>query len=242
MKKLVSGLLSLLLTLMATAALALTAAPANASESKKEAICKATSSGSNPFILSSVARDSIINGGHGENGVNAKDKIPPFDYNFDGGPVEHYPGQNWDAEAELFMAQGCSAVDNILTPVLPVSPVITCNVLNPTLTIPAQPNGINVTSAADDKGNYSVAFELPKNTLLQTYSLPKGFVNPVNISTVDNRPSDSLWDSATKTCKMPDTGAGQAIQWWMIPAAGALFFLAAMLLVLKPLIRNRILA
>jgi len=228
-KKIFSGLLGLLLVLIGVVGLTLTAAPANASESQKEPVCHATASDSNPYALVTVARDSIVNGGHGVDGVNAGDLIPPFDYNFNGGAVEHYAGQNWNADADKLMSQGCTALNTVLTPVLPVAPVETCTAAAPTLVIPAQPAGIDATSAADGKGGYTVLFGLPKNTLTQTYSLPKDFVNPVTVTTVDGRTSDAYWDAAKGVCALPDTGAGQNVQWWMIPAAAGMFLLAALL-------------
>jgi hypothetical protein len=212
---------------------------ANASETKKEAICTATASDVNPYNQVLVARDSIINGGHGQNGVNEGDIIPPFDYNFDGGPVEHYPGQNWTPENQILWTNGCNPSPIVLTPVVPVPPIATCSNPNPTLTIPAQPNGINVSSTADDKGNFTIAFELPKNTPHTRYVFPEGFVNPVNISTIDNRQSDPLWDPAKGECVMPETGAGQSIAWWMVPAAGALFAFAAILFTFNTIMTRR---
>jgi hypothetical protein len=239
MKALIKAVSMLLLFVLGIAALAFTAPAANASESKKEVICKATASDTNPFNKILVARDSIINGGHGENGIGIKDIVPPFTYNFDGGPEEQYLGQNWTDENKALWTNGCAPSPITLTPILPEQPIATCLNQNPTLTIPAQPNGINVTSAADDKGNFTVFYELPKNTAHNTYLLPEGFINPTSISTLDTRQSDALWDPETKTCKMPDTGAGDSIQWWMIPAGAGMLLLASILFFIKPMIGRR---
>ena len=228
----------LMLLIFGVSALAF-AAPASASETKKEVICKATASETNPFNKILVARDSIINGGHGENGIGINDIIPPFSYNFDGGPEEQYPGQNWTPENQALWQNDCSPSPITLTPVLPAQPIATCLNQNPALTIPTQPAGINVSSTSDDKGNFTVLFELPKNTPHNTYLLPEGFVNPITISTLDNRSTDDLWDPVTKTCVMPDTGAGDSIQWWMIPAAGGMFLLAAVLFTFNTISRRR---
>jgi len=212
---------------------------ANASETKKEMICTATAAEGNPFVKALVARDSIIKGGHGENGVNEGDIIPPFEYNFDGGPVEQYPGQNWTEANKVLWANDCKPAGQVLTPVLPISPIATCSNPNPTLTIPAQPNGINVSSTANDKGIFTVSYELPKNTAYTSYSFPEGFKNNITITTTDNRPNDPLWDPATQSCKMPDTGAGQSIAWWMVPAAAGLFALAAILFTINGIMARR---
>jgi hypothetical protein len=231
LKKIISGAVALFLGLLAVG---FVGAPANASESRKEAICHATN-GKNFYEHELVPRQSIIQGGHGENGVNVGDIIPPFEYNFDGGPVEQYPGQNWTPENVTLWKKFCNPDTNVLTPVLPVSPVATCTNPNPTLTIPAQPNGLNVSSTADDKGNFTVSYELPKNTAYNTYAFPEGFKNNVSISATDNRQSDPLWDPATGTCKMPDTGAGQ-IKSEHILWAGMLIFAG---LVLTTVVRRK---
>lgn len=236
MKKLTSGVLSATIGLLAVGFIG---TPAQASESKKEVICHATAA--DKYVSTPVARDSIINGGHGENGINAGDIIQPFSYNFNGGPEEQYPGQNWVGfpENQTLFNNGCNPTDIPLTPVLPVAPIATCSDQNPTLTIPAQPSGINVTSTANDKGEFFVNFQLPEDTPYTTYSFADGFSKDLKLTTIDNRPTDPLWDDATKTCKMPDTGAGDQIQWWMIPTAAGMFLLAALLFVAKPFIGRR---
>lgn len=204
LKKIISGAIALFLGLLAVG---FVGAPANASETKKEAVCQATADGHfNPQL---VARDSIING-RGDNGINENDIVAPFDYNFDGGAVEHYPGSKaWaDPANQTLWANLCKPTNNVLTPVLPVSPVATCTNPNPVFTLPVQKDGINVTSAADDKGNFTVSYELPKNTTYNTYAFPAGFVNPVTVKTTDNRPLDIYWDSAKGACNLPDTGIG----------------------------------
>lgn len=235
MKKIVSGLVGLLLVVLG---MWVGGGAANASETKKEAICHATASDVKGFVPELVARDSIINGGHGANGVNAGDIIAPFDYNFDGGAVEHYPGQNWSGANVTLWQNGCKAAVVVLTPVLPKAPVQTC-VSPGTLVVPAQPAGINVSSTADDKGNYTVSYQLPASDAYTTYVLPQGFVNPVTVGTVDARSSDQYWDAAKGACVLPDTGAGQNVQWWMIPAAGGMILLAALLFTLNGVLGRR---
>lgn len=197
------------LTVMAFIGLSfVTVLPAQASETSKQAICSATASETNPFVQHTVAKEAIVKGGQGNSGVNAGDIIPPFDYNFGGKDYGTYAGQNWTDENKALWANGCNPTNVVLTPVIPAAPIQTCANPNPTLTIPAQPAGINVTSAADDKGNYSVAYELPANTVYKNFSFVKDFVNPVLIATIDNRPLDALWDATKNACNMPDTGAG----------------------------------
>jgi len=230
MKKVISGVIVLVLTLMGFAALSFASmAPASASEvTNKVTYCQATGNGS--FHPITAAENSVIDkdGKLQQGGVNANDIIPPFDYNFGGNDHGTFAGQNWSTENQTLWRNGCNPTNVVLTPVLPIAPIQTCADPTPTFTVPAQPSGINVTSAADDKGSYTVAYELPANTVHNTYSFIAGFVNPVIIATIDNRPLDAMWDAAKGACNMPDTGAGiksEHVLW-----AGGLIFAGLVLL------------
>ena len=64
-------------------------------------LCHATEADANPYIVNTVDAKSIVNlpNGHDDHidgGLDdLGDIIPPFDYNFDGGAIEHYDGKNW---------------------------------------------------------------------------------------------------------------------------------------------------
>lgn len=238
MKKLISIIITFSLALLSFATLSLVAvAPASAGETSKQVICHATGSVTNPYVKppQGVAEESIVKGGHGQSGISAGDIIPSFEYNFGGNDYGTYPGQNWTEANQKLWANNCNPATNILTPVLPVPPIATCANPNPTLTLPAQPAGLNVTSAATDIGVFTISFELRKNTAHNIYAFPADFVNPVTIATVDNRPSDIYWDATKGACNMPDTGAGN-IKSENILWAGILIFSG---LVLTALVRRR---
>jgi hypothetical protein len=71
----------------------------------KITICHATASASNPYVAITVDIASIgLDSGHGRSGVNAGDIIPKFD--IDG---YSYPGNNWDADHQAILDNGCDA-------------------------------------------------------------------------------------------------------------------------------------
>jgi hypothetical protein len=74
-------------------------------------ICHATASETNPYVVETVDKNSIVFGddGHGNSGVNIGDIIPPFDY----GDGLHYDGHNWDATGQAIFNNDCN---------LPVTP------------------------------------------------------------------------------------------------------------------------
>lgn len=226
LKRTYSGALALLLGLLAVGFIA---PAANASEAKNVTYCQATASTTNPYVKITASENSVIDneGKLKQGGVNAVDIIPPFDYNFGGNDHGTFAGQNWTTENQTLWRNGCNPATTILTPNLPTAPIQTCASPNPTFSVPAQPAGINVSSTADDKGNYTVAYELPKNTVHNTYMFPLDFVNNISVATVDNRPLDAMWDSTKGACNMPDTGAGiksEHVLW-----AGILIFSGLML-------------
>ena len=71
----------------------------------KITICHATASASNPYVAITVDIASIgVDSGHGRSGVNAGDIIPKFD--IDG---YSYAGNNWDADHQAILDNGCNA-------------------------------------------------------------------------------------------------------------------------------------
>jgi hypothetical protein len=235
LKKIYTGALALLIGLLS---IGFFAPAASASEvTSKVTYCQATASTTNPFNKITAAKDSVLHkdGTLKQGGINANDIVPPFEYNFGGNDYGSFAGQNWTTQNQTLWRNDCNPASTVLTPVLPVAPIQTCANPNPTFVVPAQPEGINVTSAADDKGNYTVSYELPANTVYNTYSFVTGFVNNVLISTIDNRPLDDMWDAAKGACNMPDTGAGK-IKSEHILIGGGLIFTG---LVLTALTRRR---
>lgn len=215
----------------------LAAPSADASESKNVTYCQATASETNPYVVVTAAENSVIDkdGVLKQGGVNEGDIIPPFDYNFGGSSSGTFAGQNWTKENQTLWQNGCKPTGNVLTPILPEAPVQTCANPNPTFTVPTQPEGVNVTSAADDRGNYTVFYALPQNTKHSSYVFPEGFVNPVTVTTVDNRPNDPMWDESKQACNLPDTGAGEVNSLHVL-YAGVLIFAG---LVLKTFVGRR---
>lgn len=84
---------------IAPVAICLAAAPALAGGTK-HAICHATSSAKNPYVLVRPATDGVMHGHLGHQG--GRDVIPPFTYK----GVEY--SQNWDAAGEALLAAGCA--------------------------------------------------------------------------------------------------------------------------------------
>jgi hypothetical protein len=74
--------------------------PASAAPPEKVVICHATASDTNPYVQEEVSSESILNiDGHGANGINAGDIIPPF---------EGYDGQNWDTTGQAIWNNDCA--------------------------------------------------------------------------------------------------------------------------------------
>lgn len=241
LKKIAAGFV---LTVMAFIGLCFaTILPASADEPKTIGICHYDEGGKGDlgkYTFQVVAKASIVkdSGDPNGHGTHERDIIPPFSVNDGGNDDYEYAGWNWTPENQSLYGNGsgCAPANSVLTPVLPVAPIQTCANPNPTFTVPAQPNGINVTSAADDKGNFTVAYQLPANTLYTTYAFPEGFVNPVTVSTVDNRPLDQYWSTEKNACNMPNTGAGLRSEHILI--GGGMVFGGAILMFLTARRRN----
>jgi hypothetical protein len=89
------------------------ATPASAAPPEKVVICHATASDTNPYVSEEVSSESILNiDGHGANGINAGDIIPPF---------EGYDGQNWDATGQSIWNNDCAVPGVEETPTATVS-------------------------------------------------------------------------------------------------------------------------
>jgi len=135
-------------------------------------LCHGTAAASHPYVVITVAPNSIKNKIFGQNGHATHvglpfdpnggqhqtawgDIIPPFDY---GNPVKHFPGLNWDATGQAIFNAGCTVVapptstpptTPVTTPTTPVT-TPTTPVTTPTtpVTTPTTPtNGHSGTTA-----------------------------------------------------------------------------------------------
>ena len=76
-------------------------ASAAKSDPQKVTICHATASATNPYVQITVDIASVVgDAGHGHNGVNLGDIIPPI-------PTAGYAGNNWDTGAATWL-NGCN--------------------------------------------------------------------------------------------------------------------------------------
>lgn len=238
LKKLYSGVLALFLSLLAVG---FYTAPANASETKNVTYCQAQGNGS--YHVLTAAESSLIDkdGKLKQGGINENDIIPPFDYNFGGNDAGKFLGTaNWaDADNQKLWRNNCFAVNHTLTPELPTAPQAMCVGGDTGLVIPTPTNGLTVSSAYTN-GTYEVIYGLPTDTVADKYTFAPGFANPVTITPIPAGPGDPYWDDTKGACNLPDTGAGDSIQWWMVPAGAGMILLAALLLVAKPFIGRRL--
>lgn len=86
------------------AALLVFATPATAT-ADKVAICHATGSESNPFVLIEPSAAGVYNGHLGADHQNGEDIIPPFTYQ------DHVYSQNWDSEGQAIFDNDCEVAD-----------------------------------------------------------------------------------------------------------------------------------
>lgn len=93
---------SILCSAAALTALASSAAPTLAA-SNQVSICHATASTTNPYVLIHPAAAGVVNGHLGHQ--DARDVVAPFTYK---GTTY---SQNWDADGQALMANGCSVPD-----------------------------------------------------------------------------------------------------------------------------------
>lgn len=97
------------LSLFSTLLLLFSATFAFADPQDRITICHATASATNPYVIETPSKNSIINDvgvGHGASGINIGDIIPPFDYD-----TGHYPGQNWTAAGQAIWNADCDFAD-----------------------------------------------------------------------------------------------------------------------------------
>jgi hypothetical protein len=232
MKKVISGTMTLILTLMGLVALSFASiVPASADmDLVNTNICHYTPGGGGKYEQILVSKHSIVKktnhfGGHGQdNGTHDKDIIPPFPYNFGGEDHGTYsydgvnPGKNWTPENEALWGHGtgtlekpgptgCEPFGNPLTPNVPLSPQATCVQQFPPLAETAQPAGVTYTAELDKKtAEYTVTFAIPADTTYQTYWLTDGFKKPITVPILPAGPSDIYWDDTKGACNLPDTG------------------------------------
>lgn len=107
--------------------------PGNSNPGNKVTLCHATGSATNPFVVITVNANGAVNGHAGASHQGGRDIIPPFDYNR-GGETVHFPGQNWDAQGQATLANGCE-VEGQPTPTTPTTTTPT----TPTETTPTTP-------------------------------------------------------------------------------------------------------
>lgn len=217
MKKVISGVLTAVLTLMGLVALSFASiVPANASiDLTNVTICHYNEGQGGRYNQIRVSEHSIVKKtdaflGHGK---HEKDIIPPFDYNFGGSDYGNYPGQNWTPENEALWKHGnlemtgCAPFGNPLTPVVPLSPQATCVQQFPPLAETVQPAGVTYTAELDKKkAEYIVTFSKPVDTAYNTYFFAEGVVNPVKVAILPVSPEDEFWDATKGECHLPDTG------------------------------------
>jgi hypothetical protein len=79
-------------------------AEGNSNAGVKVTICHATGSATNPFVQISPNANGVISG-HVDH-QDGRDIIPPFDYN-DHGTMKHFAGQNFDAQGQAILRNGC---------------------------------------------------------------------------------------------------------------------------------------
>lgn len=129
------GVLAAVLALLGTALVVLSSAAANADPGAGNlGICHATNSNSNPYVSESPNINATgLHGGHiGHTGpiwnpglkaagIAWGDIIPPFTYTNTSGKVVNFPGQNWTAEGQAILNNGCG----IPTTVTPQDPSVT---------------------------------------------------------------------------------------------------------------------
>jgi hypothetical protein len=212
MKKLIASVLSLAFLLLGAV---LFASPAQASETKEQAICHFNNGQGGGFNQITVSKRSIVkkSGDEGGHGAHDQDIIPPFTWDDGGNDHASFPGQNWTAANQVLWANDCAPANNVLTPAL-AQPTVQATCLDPighdALLLPTQP--ANVTAADPvlngDKTLWTIVFSKTANTLYNTYVWAQGVSETQTIKILPPLTTDPLWDTEAGQCRMPDTGAG----------------------------------
>jgi hypothetical protein len=221
MKKLVSGFLTLVLTL---AFLILSfGAPAHASVPDKVTYCQADN-GSPGWKQITADKDSVINkdGTLKQGGVNTKDIIPDFPYDFGGSNHGTFAGYNWTEADQLFFKNGCSATTNTLTPPVPTFVQATCADLDGEVSTNNTDARITVNGPTLANKTWTVTYDKVADTQYNAYTWTAGAVLSYTFKVLDPT-SDPLWDADKGTCRMPDTGAGGISTAALVWAGGFIF-------------------
>jgi hypothetical protein len=254
MKKLTSGILSTALAALSFGALAVTTAAPASANTGNIGYCQATASDRNPYNYITTSIDALLdnNGELKQGGINANDIVPAFSYitkdkvrkYFDGNPK----GQT------IVTAADCPGGPELVLAKPNDPSYIPPSCSNPEhpwgrVSVPAD-LGLGVASASEPVLNesskhFSLFYTLKPDTKTEyfqwadTNGETKNFIlNATHIS------SDPLYitDSVTGEgrCELSATGAGDQIQWWMIPTAAGMMLLAALLFIAKPFIGRRL--
>ena len=256
MKKLTSGALSTTLAALSFGALAVTTAAPASANTGNIGYCQATASERNPFNYITASIDSLLdnNGELKQGGINANDIVPAFSYITKDRVRKYFSGQNTTATS--VSAADCPGGPELVQAQPNDPSYIPPTCLNPEypwgrVSVPSD-LGLGVASASEPvlnetAKNFSLFYTLKPDTRTEYFQWPdmsgetKNYIlNATHIS------SDPLWVVDERTgegqCELSATGAGDQIQWWMIPAAAGMFLLAAVLFVVKPFIGRRLAA
>lgn len=254
MKKLTTGIVSTTLAALSFGVLAVTTAAPASANTGNIGYCQATASERNPFNYITASIDSLLdsNGELKQGGINANDIVPAFSYitkdnvrkYFNGNPVGQATVTAADCPGgpELVLAEPSDPAyipPSCLNPEYPWGRVSVPDDLGLGVALASEPV-LNETAKT-----FSLFYTLKPDTKTEYFQWPdtsgetKNYIlNATHIS------SDPLWVVDEKTgvgqCELSATGAGDQIQWWMIPAAAGMFLLAALLFVAKPFIGRRL--
>lgn len=238
MKKLVSGFLSIALTL---GLLILSfGAPANASVPTPDKITYCQATGNGDYHEITAATKSLVDkqGVIKQGGINANDIVPPFRWDFGGDNHGDFAGYNYSTtNANFLTVNHCNPVlERLILPGWKVTDY-TCTLAgNAVLTNPD--TRLKVTGPTVTGKTVSASFSLPDNTQYFIYTWDDRTVADKTLShTMTDPITDALWDTSTNSCRTPDTGAGiksEHIVW-----AGGLIFAGLLLTTISGAMRRR---
>ena len=226
MKKLISSLVALVISLGSLFGLAVLSAPAAmAGDSPTVAICHATSSDTNPYESLTVNKNSVINEGHGS---HDRDIIPPFEYaEKKGDPLITYPGKNWNDEGKAIYANSCVKPLTVVTPIAPTYTPGTCANPTGTVNLSDQPAGVRLSFGPKLSGEGLGAAWTVAYVAEDGYKLSSETAGIFTIPVVGPNSSDPNWDSETNSCGLPEVGAGTLTSY--LPYAAGLLALGGIL-------------
>jgi hypothetical protein len=218
MKKIISALTTIGLSLMALVTLSFLAAPAaTAGESPTIQICHATASETNPYNPITISKTAIVTGqgdqGHGSE--HEGDIIPSFTY---GDPLQTYPGKNWTEENKALYENSCVKPLTNVTPVAPTYAPGTC--INPTgaVTLADQPEGVRLNYGPKLTGEGAGAAWTVSYVAEDGYKLASENAGTFTFAVVGPDTTDPNWDAEAGTCQLPNMGAGDLASY--LPVAG----------------------